>query len=159
MSSTKAEAKTFTATANPGAAQVVLNDHPSVTFLAGPATRFHVAVSTSPVTAGDADAFTATALDQFDNIATGYIGTADFSSSDLAAEFTPPSHTFTSGTGLDNGVFTASVKFHAAGSQTVTATDHANATITGTSTAVTVKPAAPATAVFSVQPSSRPPSR
>ncbi|HEX9506260.1 MAG TPA: Ig-like domain-containing protein, partial [Acidimicrobiia bacterium] len=154
LTSTKAETKTFTATANPGTAQVVLNDHPSVTFVAGPATHFTVAVSTSPITAGVADSFTVTALDQFNNIATGYVGTADFSSTDAAAEFTPPSHTFTSGTGLDNGVFTASVKFHAAGSQTVAATDHANASIIGTSAAVTVQPGAPATAVFSVQPSS-----
>src|SRR5713101_3388460 len=142
VTSTKAETKTFTATANPLLAPVVLNDHPSVTFIAGPATHFSVAVSTSPITAGVADSFTVTALDQFNNVATGYIGTADFSSSDPAAELTPPNHTFTPRTGLNNGVFTASVKFHPAGSQTVTAADHANASITGTSGAVTVAPGA-----------------
>src|SRR5713101_4868992 len=141
MSSTKAETKTFTATANPSAAQVVLNDHPSVTFIAGPAT--HVAVTGLPTTTTASNTllpFTVTALDQFDNVATGYRGTVAFTSSDAQASFNPANHTFVAG---DNGVFTGGgVALKTVGLQTVTATDNPTASITGTSAAVTVTPAA-----------------
>src|SRR5713101_2964808 len=141
MSSTKAETKTFTATANPGAAQVVLNDHPSVTFIAGPAT--HVAVTGLPTTTTASNTllpFTVTAFDQFNNVATSYLGTVTFTSSDGQAFFNPANHTFLAG---ENGVFTGGgVALKTAGPQTVTATDNVTASITGTSAAVTVTPAA-----------------
>src|SRR5207302_277325 len=53
----------------------------------------------------------------------------------------------------DNGAFTGgSVTLKTAGSQTVTATDSVTASINGTSNAVTVNPAAPATAAFVQEP-------
>src|SRR5262249_60089540 len=106
---------------------------------AAPAASFRVSVAVSPVTAGVADDFLVTAHDAFGNVATGYAGTATFTSSDPHAQFTPASHAFNPAT--DAGSFLASVIFETAGSQTVTATDGA---ITGTSAAVTVNAAAAA---------------
>jgi hypothetical protein len=113
----------------------------AVTVNPGAATNFLVTVATSAIAAGSADSFTVTARDQFNNTATGYAGTANFTSSDTAAVFTPSSHLFT-GVGNDNGVFTGSVNFHTVGSWTVTVADSVTAGITGTSAAVTVNPGA-----------------
>ena len=79
--------------------------------------------------------FTVTALDQFNNPATGYAGTVHFTSSDGTA-------TLPANATLTNGVGTFSATLRTSGSQTVTATDTVNAAITGTSNAVTVNPAA-----------------
>ncbi len=75
--------------------------------------------------------FTVTAEDPYNNTATGYAGTVHFTSSDPAAVL-PANATLTSGTG------TFSVTLKTAGSQTLTATDTANGSLTGTSSAVNV---------------------
>jgi len=155
LRSTKAETKTIAATANPGAAQVVLNDHPSVSVVAGPTASIVLTGLPATVTAGVASTVTVTAFDAFANVAKGpnaYTGTVHFTSTDpfpasLPANFTfPPTddgtHTFINGVTL----FTA-------GSQTVTVTDTVNGTLTSSQPA-TVNAAAPASAAFSVQPSS-----
>src|SRR5207249_3571621 len=77
-------------------------------------------------TAGIAFSFTVTAEDQFGNIATSYAGTVHFTSSDTGATL-PPNSTLTNGTG------TFSATLVTAGSQTITATDTVNSSITGTS--------------------------
>src|SRR5262249_30982414 len=110
------------------------------------AATFTVVVAISSITAGVPDPFTVTALDQFGNIATGYTGTATFSSTDTQAVFTPPSHAFVAG---DAGVFTGSVMFKTAGLQTVTANDRVTH-VTGPSAAVTVRAAAAASFTVSV---------
>src|SRR5207253_3232246 len=77
----------------------------------------HFAVSApSSATAGSAFNVTVTAQDQFNNTATGYAGTAHFTSSDGQAVL-PANSTLSNGT----GTFTVTLK--TAGSQTVTATD------------------------------------
>src|SRR5204863_287750 len=86
-------------------------------------------------TAGTAFSFTVTALDQFNNTATGYGGTVHFTSSDAQAVL-PVNSTLTSGTGS----FSATVK--TAGSQTITGTDTVTSSITGTSNSITVSPSA-----------------
>src|SRR5205807_1892254 len=86
-------------------------------------------------TAGSAFNFTVTAQDQFNNTATGYAGTVHFTSSDGQAVL-PSDSTRSNGTGS----FRATLK--TAGSQTITATDTANASITGTSNTITVSAAA-----------------
>src|SRR5206468_3621216 len=120
LTTTTAETKTITVTANPGPAQVVLNSHPQVTFVAGPATHFTVRLGAPTVTAGLPMSFTVTALDQFANVATGYVGTANFTTNDAQAVVTPTSHPFT---GTDAGIFSGTVTFKTSGLRTLTATD------------------------------------
>src|SRR5207244_2565997 len=99
----------------------------SVTVVAAAAD--HLVVTTtagSPQTAGVGFDVTVTAKDTFGNVDTGYTGTVDFSSTDAQAVL-PSSSTLTNGTKTSaNGV-----TLKTAGSQTVTATDHANGAITG----------------------------
>src|SRR6185369_11883041 len=94
-------------------------------------------------TAGEALTFTVTALDQFNNTATGYLGTVRFTSSDAQATL-PANYTFS---GADAGVhsFISGVTLKTSGTQTVSGTDIVTATITGTQAAINVNPAAAAT--------------
>src|SRR5207244_1266720 len=75
--------------------------------------------------------FTVTALDVFNNATTGYAGTVHFSSSDAAATL-PANTTLTSGAGSFNATL------NTVGSQTLTATDTAASSLTGTSNAIAV---------------------
>jgi esterase/lipase superfamily enzyme len=101
---------------------------------AGAATHFAVSVPSS-ATAGVAFSGTVTALDQFNNLVTGYAGTVHFTSSDGQASL-PADSTLSSGAG------TFSFTLKTSGTRTVTATDTANSSITGTSGTVTVHAAA-----------------
>ena len=97
------------------------------------------------VTAGTAQTLTVTAKDAYGNTATGYTGTIRFSSTDSQISGLPASYRFTTGTGRDNGRHAFSnVMLKTAGSQTVTATDRVTSSITGTSPALTITPAAAA---------------
>src|SRR6185369_13389910 len=98
-------------------------------------------------TAGEALTFTVTALDQFGNPATGYTGTAHFTSSDAQATL-PANYTFS---GADAGIhtFVSGVTLKTSGTQAVSATDTVTATITGTQAAINVNPAAADTLVVS----------
>lgn len=89
---------------------------------------------------GDATSATVTAYDPNYNVATSYTGTIHFTATDGAATL-PLNYTFT---GSDTGVhvFTGGVTLRTAGSQVVTATDIADATING-SKGVTVGPPTP----------------
>ncbi len=100
----------------------------------GAATHFSVSAS-SPQTAGSAFNFTVTALDSGNSTATAYTGTVHFTSSDGSA-------TLPANTTLTNGVGTLSATLKTAGTQTITATDTVTSSITGTSSAITVTPAA-----------------
>jgi hypothetical protein len=119
------------------------------TVSAGAVTQLAVSLSAGSVTAGTAASATVTAQDGSGNTVTGYTGTIKFTSSDLLAVL-PANYTFVAG---DNGthVFSGGVTLKQAGSQTVTATDVATATITGTTSAI-VSPAAAAKLAFSTQP-------
>src|SRR5213079_880225 len=97
-------------------------------------THFTVSAPAS-ATAGTAFNFAVTALDQFNNTATGYGGTVHFTSSDGQAVL-PPNSTLTNGT----GTFSATLK--TPGNQTITATDTVTSSITGTSNPITVSAAA-----------------
>jgi uncharacterized repeat protein (TIGR01451 family) len=109
---------------NPG------NNSASVMVPTLPATHFVVSAPAS-VTAGQPFTFTVTALDQFNNTAAGYVGTVHFTSSD-AGVILPADSTLTNGTG------TFSATLNTAGPQTITATDTAVSSITGTSNTITV---------------------
>ncbi|MDR3706807.1 MAG: SBBP repeat-containing protein [Capsulimonadaceae bacterium] len=108
----------------------------SGTISVGPGAATHFTLSTpGTATAGTALSFTVTALDAFGNTATGYSGTVHFTSTDGAASL-PANATLTNGT----GTFSATLK--TVGSRTITATDTATSSITGTSGPITVNPGA-----------------
>src|SRR5690348_370217 len=95
----------------------------------------HFDVSAPPTaTAGSSFLFTVTALDQFNNIATGYSGTVHFTSSDGTANL-PANNVLPSGQG------TFSVTLNTPGIQTITVTDTVIGTTSGTSGGITVSSA------------------
>jgi hypothetical protein len=105
-----------------------------------PAAASHFSVSVpAGGTAGNAISVTVTALDPYNNTATGYAGTVHFTSSDGQASL-PGNCTFTAS---DAGVYTltSDVTLKTAGSQTVTVTDTSSSSITG-GAAVSISPAA-----------------
>jgi hypothetical protein len=106
-----------------------------------PATHFAV-TAPAAATVGIPFNFSLTALDQTDNIATGYSGTVNFTSSDTAAVL-PANATLT------NGTRTFAATLNTAGSRTITATDTVTASITGTSGNITVNAAAALSIAFS----------
>jgi hypothetical protein len=107
----------------------------SATETVNPATATHLGVSApANATAGTPFSVTVTALDQFNNTATGYLGTVQFTSSDTGAGVVlPPNYMFLAS---DNGVhtFTNGVTLVTPGSQSVTATDTTTSSITGIAT-------------------------
>ena len=116
----------------------------SATLSPPPAT--HLSVATTPTaTAGSPVNLIVTALDATGNVVTDYTGTVHFTSTDPQAGL-PSNYTFTSG---DKGIhtFTGGLTLKTAGTQTVTATDTADATRKGTSGTVAVSPAAASTLV------------
>jgi hypothetical protein len=96
------------------------------------AAYFVVSGFPSPATAGVSGTVTVTAYDAYGNVATGYTGTVQFTSSDGQAVL-PADSTLSSGTG------TFSVTLVTVGSQSINVTDTVNSSING-SLAVTVDP-------------------
>src|SRR5208282_3248393 len=107
----------------------------SGTIAVSPSLATHFVISDSTSTAGMPLGFTVTALDRFNNTATGYSGTLDFSSDDPHADL-PENSTLT------NGVGTFSATLTTAGDQTITATDTTSRTLTAVSPQIVVAPAA-----------------
>jgi hypothetical protein len=126
--------RTLTATDTSNGA---INGSQTITVGPGAATHFVVGGLANPSTAGVAQSVTVTAKDAFNNTATGYTGTVHVTSSDGAATL-PANYAFT---GADAGSHSFSVTLRTLGSQDVTATDTANASISGLQT-VTVQPGA-----------------
>jgi hypothetical protein len=98
------------------------------------ASSFVVAGFPSPIQAGDTGTFTVTAKDAYGNTATGYTGTVHFSSSDPQAAL-PGDYTFTA---TDHGLHTFGAALYTVGTQSLTATDTADPTITGTLAGIVV---------------------
>ena len=92
----------------------------------------------SSTTAGASGNFTVMLKDAYGNVAWGYTGTVHFTSSDAKAVL-PANYTFTK---TDSGKHTFSATLKTAGTQSITATDTANASLHGTDAGTTVKPAA-----------------
>jgi hypothetical protein len=104
-------------------------------------------------TAGSSFNITVTALDSGNNVVKGYTGAVHFSSSDslaVADGFLPADYTFTSS---NNGIHTFTVTLATAGSQSITATDKASASLLGNAT-VTVTPGVVDHLAFGQQPTS-----
>ena len=110
------------------------------------ATTLAVSGIPSPTVAGTAHNVTVTARDAHGNTATAYSGTVHFTSSDGAVVL-PANAT------LSAGVGTFSVTLKTAGTQSVTATDTATASITGVQSGIVVTPAGATTLVVSGFPS------
>ena len=87
--------------------------------------------------AGTAQSVTVTLTDSFGNVATGYVGTVHFTSSDGQAVL-PANYTFTA---ADKGTHTFQVTFKTAGSESLSVTDTANSALTASAN-VTVTTAA-----------------
>jgi hypothetical protein len=92
----------------------------------------------SPTTAGVPGTFTVTLKDIYGNIATGYRGTVRLTSSDGQAGLPAP-YTFAA---ADNGVHTFNVTLKTVGTQSLTATDTADAALTASQTGIVVRPGA-----------------
>ena len=90
----------------------------------------------SAYTIGAQRSVTVTAYDAYGNVASGYAGTVDFTSSDNRA-LLPSNYTFTAG---DGGSHSFPVTFETVGSQSIIATDTATTSITGTESAISVQP-------------------
>jgi hypothetical protein len=106
-----------------------------------PARSFSISGYPSPTSAGVQSTFVVTARDAFGNVATGYTGTAAFTSSDSQA-VVPPNTAFVA---LDNGVRSFQATLKLAGIQSISATDTQSATLTGTQNAIQVNPGSAAT--------------
>jgi hypothetical protein len=89
----------------------------------------------SPTTAGIPGDFTVTAVDSCGNTAENYTGTIRITSSDPAAAGFPASYTFIT---ADLGTHTFSATLNTSGTQSLTATDESNSSITGTQTGILV---------------------
>jgi len=101
----------------------------SGTATPGPTTHFVVSAPTSAL-AGVPFNFTVTAYDAYNNVATAYSGTVNFTSTDASA-------TLPADSTLTNGVGTFSATLATAGTQAIMATDTISAAVTGTSDNIT----------------------
>jgi hypothetical protein len=103
----------------------------TVTVSAAAASKFAVAGYPSPVGVGTPGTFTVTALDNYGNTATSYAGTVTFSSSD-------PHALLPGNSPLTNGFGTFGATFETVGTQSLTATDTVNNSITGSQAGIQV---------------------
>jgi hypothetical protein len=110
----------------------------SVAVSPAAASRLVISGFPSATTAGTAGKITVTARDAFGNVATGYTGTVHFTSSDPQAAL-PADYTFTT---ADAGRRTFSTVLKTAGTQSLTAKDTVNRSLTWTEAGIAVSPAA-----------------
>ncbi|HLN29925.1 MAG TPA: IPT/TIG domain-containing protein [Gemmataceae bacterium] len=127
---------------------VTLTTKPAVTVTPPAAAIFVVTGFSSPITAGAGASFTVTAEDRYGNVATGYRGTITFRSSDNKAVL-PANYTFVAN---DNGVHSFSAILKKAAPQSITATDRAKSTITGTQSGIVVNAGSAVTVAVTVFP-------
>jgi hypothetical protein len=107
----------------------------SAAVTVSPANATHFALSApASVSVGVAFSFTVTALDDYGNVATGYVGTVHFTSSDGLAVL-PVDYTFQAS---DAGVATFQATLNTTGVQSLTATDTKHKTITGEDASIQV---------------------
>ena len=102
---------------------------------AAPAKTFAIGGFPSVIMASASHAVTVTAYDAYGNVATGYTGTVLLTSSDPLAVLAS-SYTFTA---LDAGSHQFAVALATAGAQSITATDAANLSVSGSETGITVR--------------------
>ncbi|MBK8791424.1 MAG: immunoglobulin domain-containing protein [Holophagaceae bacterium] len=133
------DAGTYACTVNAtfnGATKTTISSNATLSVNPPPATHFAVAGFSSPTNPGVSHTFTVTALDASNATVPGYTGTVHFTSSDGAAVL-PANYTFVA---ADSGVHTFSATLNTSGAQSLSATDLASASITGSQTGITVNP-------------------
>ncbi len=120
--------------------------------MGGAAAQLAVSGFPNPQTSGVAGSVTVTAEDQFGNPTTNYTGTIHFTSSDAQA-ILPADYAFVSG---DNGVhtFSAGVTLRTIGTQSITVSNMAPGSYTGTQSGISVIPAPANHLEFATQPGS-----
>ncbi|HZU71798.1 MAG TPA: hypothetical protein VE990_03410 [Acidimicrobiales bacterium] len=111
---------------------------PPISVAPAPASHFDLSAPAT-TNAGDAVSVTVTALDPYGNTATSYAQTITFTSSDNQASL-PPDYTFDPSTDAGVHAFTNAAVLRSSGSQTISATDTADPTVTGTTAGTTVAP-------------------
>jgi hypothetical protein len=142
-------AHTFSATLKTAGSQSLIAADPALNVsnqgvvAVGPAAASALALSGFPVgtAAGAAQTVTVTARDPFGNVATGYDGTAHFTSSDSQATL-PADYAFTTGSGGDDGTHTFTVTLRTPGTQSLTVT---GGSLSFTQSGITVTPGGAAT--------------
>ncbi len=112
-------------------AMISCSSSPTASTPPAPATVFTVTGLPASLAAGTASNISVTAKSASGSIASEYMGTVHFTSTDPAAQL-PANYTFTSG---DGGHHSFTVTLRTAGSETVTATDASTSSITGNATA------------------------
>ncbi len=120
----------------------------SIAVAPGAATHLKVSNYQTQTTAGMASNITVTALDKYENIATGFVGAVHFSSTDGQAGL-PGNYTFVA---ADQGVKTVSTTLKTAGSQTITTATLAAPVLSVTTDPVSVSAGALAKLAFLQQP-------
>jgi hypothetical protein len=139
FSATLVSAGTQSVTATDTVTSSITGTESSLVITPAPASRFTVAGFPTSVVAGTAGNFIVTAFDAYGNTATNYTGTVQFSSSDTnPAHVLSGPYTFTSG---DAGTHTFSATLVQAGTQSFTATDAVNSSVTGSQTGIVITPA------------------
>jgi hypothetical protein len=131
FSATLKTAGTQSLTATDTTTSTITGSDTGITVAPASASKLVVAGFPSSTTAGQAGTFTVTAYDAYGNVATGYTGTVQFSSTDTKA-LLPAAATLTNGTGQ----FSATLK--TAGTQSLTVTDGSG--LTATEAGITVLP-------------------
>jgi hypothetical protein len=116
--------------------QAIASNTPVITVTPPvPATQLAITnLNSASVAAGNNTTFTVTAEDSAGAVVPSYAGTVHFTSSDPAAML-PGDYTFTS---ADGGTHTFTVTLQSSGSQTISVTDHANNSLTATTSPITV---------------------
>ncbi len=128
------QAITATDTAN----SAIIGTEDNIIVQAAAAQSLKVTGFPTPDTAGTTQTFTVTAYDSYGNVATGYTGTLEFTSTDGHASL-PANYTMTP---EDQGTFAFSATLKTAGTQSITATDTVTSSIKGSDSNILVQPAA-----------------
>lgn len=113
-----------------------ITDTATVHIHPAPASQFNVNGFSLTTAAGKPHTFTVTALDPYGNVDTNYAGSVVFSSSDPQAGL-PGTYSFVAS---DAGVHSFTGTLKTAGRQSITATDSANSSVTGSQTNIQVFP-------------------
>jgi hypothetical protein len=137
FTATDAGRHTFNVTMETAGAQTVtvadsgdgLSKSAGITVTPGSAVALSFSNLPASTIAGASFNFTLTASDAYGNVATGYTGTVHFACSDLMAGL-PGNYTFGAAEG---GVHTFTATLYTAGNQSLSATDTANSSVTGSS--------------------------
>jgi hypothetical protein len=107
----------------------------SATVLVNAATAVSLLVTgPSQASAGVAFTITVTAYDAYGNVATGYLGTVQFSSTDSMAGL-PANYSFSA---ADNGSHTFNVTLNTLGTQSITVADLVSPSISGSTSGIVV---------------------